>query len=189
MEISVVCQKCRKAEKINIHDTNIREISLLGSTNIAIYHMDHMLLLNIDRYGIRSQNICDPSSAMVYGVNVYVGKYFLIRQPLIPKKLEIVLLDRKRKIIDARLISNYMYAISLARFVQKNKDIKSNNIHNIYGVRYLIGGNGNILLAVPLVDVTEGIAEKWVDYISTCVNEIPLETRVVLDLFQKFRVY
>lgn len=146
-----------------------------------------MLLLNVDRYGIRSQNICDPSSAMVYGINVHVGEYVLIRRPLILKGIEMVLLDKKKKIIDARLVSNYMYAISFARFAQRNMDEnnKESNIFNIYGIRYLIGGNGGLLLAVPLTKVTEDIAEKWIDYVSAYINRIPLDLEDMINIFQK----
>ncbi len=176
VSVSVFCPRCRRVDRIPITENNELEYYLWGSTITAIYHIDHILLVSIDRYGIRSIDICDPPSILMYSLNIVVGNYMLIRNPPLTLKYETILVDLNRKLVDARTVQNHMYAVSFVRYLSKNIDkIPGRGIINAYGMKFLVERKGAILVATRLGknNASEDI-ESWVERLINIVDEVPL---------------
>jgi len=176
MVVSIICPKCRRAEKIPIVANNMIEYHLLGSTSIAVYHVDHVLIVSVDKYGVKATSVCDPPSILVHSLNTIVGEYLLIRNPILTSKYEVMFIDLDRKIADARTIQNHMYAISFVRYLSKSGNkIPENGILNAYGMNFLVERNGNLLVAV-LMKESENIEaiKSQVESLAETIDKIPL---------------
>ncbi|GEM_PF-4717267 len=180
--IMIVCPKCRRREEIKLNEFILRELHITGSANIAYYHSDHILYVNMDRYAIRTIATYDPPSMLIHGLNIYVDEYFVLRQPIIPNDMEIMFIDIKRKVADARLVSNHMYAVSLIRYLRINrKAIPEEGAINAYGVNYMIKRNGSILLAKKLKDDGDK-AKNILMRLLADIKGVPVNLEKVLDI-------
>ena len=180
------CPKCKKDEELRLIQQNLRELSLLGSTSIASYHIDHTLIVNIDRRGIRSLTTCDPSSSLVYSVNTQVGEFVIMRSPTLDLNPGIILVDLREKLVDARLLANNLYAISFVRFLQKNaSSMASRGIIRAYGIKYLVKSNEDILVAIPIGDAGANNAEDVAEKVTSSIQDFPPDICMILRMMKE----
>ena len=183
MTLVVVCPKCRREEEIKLNRFLLREMYVAGSANLAYYHVDHILYVNIDRYGIKTMAIYDPPSMLVHGLNVYVDGYFVLRQPIIPNRTEIMFVDLKRKIADARLISNHIHAITFVRYIKLNgRKIPEEGDLNVYGIRYIVRKNGEVILARKVGDGKSESENEILNRLMLNIKEIPANLHKILNI-------
>jgi len=183
MTYYVVCPKCRKKEAVTLSPVNLMEAHLTGNTNIAIYHTDHMLLLNLDRYGIRNINVCDPPSQLVHSINIIVGNYLLLRTPLIDVGLEAIFADSNKKIVDARMIGNHMHAISFVRFLQRyiDKIPRSAQKIDVYGLEFMVERKGDYIVGLPITEKNKDKTSNMIRYFVQNIKNIPVDTSLFLE--------
>jgi len=185
MEIFVTCPRCRRQEKIRIQGSNLVEYYLTGTTSLAVYHVDHMMLVTIDRYGVRSVDICDPPSGLVHSMNMIVGEYLLIRNPLFLSKPEAMFIDIDRKIIDARMIYNHMYAVSFARYIRRSLEsiLNSGELVNVFGIKYVVDNNDDIIVASPASEKSDiAMIKSWIKYLVENVHSVPVDLAMIQKL-------
>jgi len=184
MTYYIVCPKCRRKGAITLSPVNLMEVYLTGNTNIAIYHTDHMVLLNLDEYGIRSINVCDPPSQLVHSINIIVGNYQLLRTPLIDVGFEAIFVDSNKKIVDARMIGNHMHAISFVRFLQRyiDKIPRSAEKIDVYGLKFVVERNGDYIVGLPITEKNKDRTSDMIRYFVQNIKNIPVDTSLVLEV-------
>ncbi len=181
MNISVMCPKCKKKEELKLTETNMAEISMIGSTYIASYHADHVLLLCIGRHGIRFIDICDPPSQLIHSVNLYVGPFLLIRSPLIGN-IGLLFADLEKKIIDARMVYNHMHALCFARFLSRSiyKDVCLDGPIEVYGLKYLVKKSDKIVVAMTCEEEKKTKVEQWLKQLVGMIRDVPIDINLLI---------
>lgn len=155
------------------------ELYSSGCMNLALYHSDHVLYISMDEHNIRKIGILDSTSALANSINMYVDGFFILRQPLMRTNQDLVFIDMDKKIVDARFVLNYMYAILLTRYLRLNgKNVSSGSVINVRGVNFAIMKNNGVLLAKR----TSGDEERAINLLATLqrvVDSVPVSLEIL----------
>ena len=133
-------------------------------------------------------NIVDPPSQLVHSINIYVGGYLIVRSPLVSLGREVMFVDVGRRIADARAVQNHMKAISFIRHLRRTNYGEGMCVANVYGTKYMVLAQDNILATTPLQENEEiNTVKSWLRGITEHVSTIPTEISRLEKFVQKFR--
>ncbi|MCR8433419.1 MAG: hypothetical protein NDP13_06060 [Crenarchaeota archaeon] len=182
-QVTITCPKCRAKDILNLSSFMLWELHSSGCINIALYHSDHVLYVNMDGYNVRKISVCDPTSILAYGLNMYVDGYLILRQPLIPIDKDLIFVDMNKKVVDARLILNYMYAVLLTRYLRLNgRTIQDRDIIDVRGVNFAVVRNNGMLLAKRVSGDEEKAINLLID-MQKIVDSVPVNLEVLKHIY------